>query len=170
MAVTINNVRAMNNPQRAYEYEVDVFGGTFAGNLPILTQRVETVTLPSNSVDTIEVNFKGRKTLYAGRDASSHTFTVSFYDDEARDVYKFFRRWMDGSINDQITGAGLTRDFYAGEVLIKTFAHDSTTITGSSRMTKCFPTEVGDVQLSYESSEHFRFDVTFAFDEHIIVE
>jgi len=169
MATTIQNVRAMNNPQRAYEFEVEIYGGTFAGSLPILTQRVETASLPGSSVDTIEVNFKGGKSIHAGRDSSAHTTTVTFYDDEANEVYKFFKKWKDGSINDPLTGAALTRDLYAGEMFIKTFAHDSTTVTATHKFTKIFPTEIGEVNLTYESSEHIRFDVTFAFETHQIV-
>lgn len=169
MATTIANVRTMNNPQRAYEYEVEVFGGSPAGSLPIITQRVETVNIPGSSVDTIEVNFKGRKTMYAGRDSSAHTFTVSFYDDESRSVYRYFKNWKDGAINDQITGAGLTRDLYAGEIHIKTFSHDSNTVTATHILSTAFPIELGEIAMTYESSEHIRFDVTFSFDVHTMV-
>ena len=166
MASTIQDVRALNNPQRAYEYEVSILGGAASGNLPLLTQRVESVSIPATSIETIEVNFKGRKTLYAGRDASPHTITVNFYDGEGQEVYKFFRNWIN-AVNNEVTGGGVTRDLYAAQMVITTFAHDSHTATNKTTLSYVFPTEVGEVSLDYSASEHFKFSVTFSYDTNV---
>lgn len=164
---TIQDVRSLQNPQRAYEYEVSILGSAASGNLPLLTQRVESVSIPATSVETIEVNFKGRKTFYAGRDASPHTITVNFYDGEDQAVYKFFRNWLN-TMNNEVDGSGVTRDLYAAQMEIKTFAHDSATVTNKNTLTYLFPTEVGEVSLDYSSSEHFKFSVTFSYDTSVI--
>lgn len=165
---TIQDVRTVNAPQRAYEFEVELLAGVVAGSLPILTQRVESVSIPETSVETIEINFKGRKTLHSGRDASSHTVTVTFWDTELREVYGFFKNWMENGISNSQVGGGATRDLYAIEMLIKTFAHDSQEITGINRLTNVFPTAIGDIQLSYDSSEHMKVEVTFAYDSNLL--
>ena len=165
---SINDVRSLDNPQRAYEFEVEVLGGSSAGSdIPIITQRVENVTIPSVEVETIEINYKNSKTIHSGRDSSPHTLTISFYDSESREVYTYFMNWMKAIRNPDGNG-GDTRDAYAGSLLVKTFAADSSTVTGTNRFTKVFPTSIGDVSLSYESSEHMKFDVTFSYDENLV--
>ena len=166
MATTIQDVRTMGNPQRAYEYEVEILGSSAGGSLPILTQRVESVSIPASSVETIEVNYKGRKSMYAGRVASPHTATVNFYDSEDQEVYRFFRNWLNEISNEQ-SGGGVTRDLYAAEMKIKTFAHDSQTVTNTVTLGYVFPTEVGEVSLDYSASEHFKFAVTFSYDTNV---
>lgn len=164
----IQNIRAVGNPQRAYEFEVELLAVTTAGALPILTQRVESVTIPETSVETIEINYKGRKTIHAGRDASSHTVVVSFWDSETRDVYNFIKRWMENGISNSEVGGGANREDYATQMLIRTFAADSEKVTGINRLTNVFPTSLGEVRLDYASSEHMKFDVTFSYDSSLL--
>lgn len=160
----IKDIRdTVNAPQRAYEFEVAILGN---GALPILTNRVQNVSIPETSVETIEINFKSSKTIYAGRDASPHTVTVTFFDDETRATYTFFKNWMN-QIRNPVDGSGEDRGSYAASMVITTFKHDESTITGVDTMTKVFPTTVGEVTLSYDTSDHFTFDVTFSFDERI---
>lgn len=165
MATTINDIRAMDNPQRAFEYEVELLGSTVSGQAPILTQRVETVSIPEKSIETIEVNFKGRKTFYPGRDASPHTVTVNFYDDENRSVYAFFNNWINGAL-DETLGGGAYRSLLAAELLIKLYKADSQEVSGIQRLTRVYPTSIGEVSLDYASSEHAKVAVTFSYDEH----
>jgi hypothetical protein len=167
MAYTINDIRETHNPQRAFEYEVEILGSTVSGTLPIMAQRVETVTIPSESLETITINYKGRKSLYTGRDGSSHTVTVYFWDDETRQTYKFFRNWMNKEL-DPVVGGGVTRDLYRGEMLIKMYATDSQTVMSTHKLTVVFPTEVGEISLSYADSAHLTFSVTFSYDTHTI--
>lgn len=164
---TIQDIRSVGNPQRAFEFEVELLAGAVSGSLPILTQRVETVSIPETSIETIEINYKGRKTLFSGRDASSHAVTITFWDTEDRSVYNFFKNWMENGLSNSQVGGGVTRDLYAIQMLIKTFAHDSQTITGTNRLTNVFPTAIADIQLSYESSEHMKVEVTFAYDSNL---
>jgi len=165
---SIQDIRSSGTPpQRAYEYEVEILGNVTTGNVPLLTQRVQSASIPETSVETIEINYKGRKALYAGRDASGHTATVTFWDDEAHTVYTFFKDWMENGISNSITGGGVARDLYSVEMVIKQFAHDSTTLTGQHRLTAVFPTTIGDIQMSYDSSEHMTVEVTFSFDSNL---
>lgn len=164
---TINDVRAMDNPQRAFEYEVEILGSTISGTAPILTQRVETVSIPEKSIETIEVNFKGRKTIYPGRDASPHTITVNFYDDEQRNVYAFFNNWINGAL-DETLGGGAYRSLLGAEMIIKLFNADSTTVSGLHRLTKVYPTSLGEVSLDYSASDHMKIAVTFSYDSHFV--
>lgn len=166
---SIQEVRTVDNPQRAYEFEVEILAVGAAGSLPLLTERVSATALPEKSVDTIVINYKGRKTTHAGRDSSPATVTITFWDDETRRVYNFFHQWMEEGISDSTVGGGGSRDEYSTEIVIRTYAHDSTLITGQTRLTKAFPTSIGEVTLNYEASEHHSFDVTFSFDQNLVV-
>ena len=145
---TIQDVRSVNNPQRSFEFEVELLANTVAGFLPILTQRVQSTSIPDKSVETIEINFKGQKTIHAGRDASTHSVTVTFWDSEERDVYRFFKNWMENGINNSSVGGGASRDEYATQMLIRTFAHDSQDVTGTHRLTTVWPTNIAETSLS----------------------
>lgn len=164
---SINDVRSVNNPQRNYEWEVEVLGSSVAGTLPLLTLRAETVTIPQTSVETIEINYKGQKTFHSGRDASSHTISCTFWDSEANDVYNYFKNWMENGLSNSVSGGGTTRDQYAAELLIKLMAADSESITQTNRLTNVFPTEIGDVSLDYSGSEHKKVEVTFSYDTNL---
>lgn len=165
---TIQDVRAENAPSRAYEFEFSLLGSTASGNEPLLTQRVQNTSIPSVENEVIEINFKSQKTMHVGRDSSPHTFNVTFWDDEEHTVYTFFKNWKENGLNSVVTGGGLTRDLYAAEAIIKLMAADSETTTMEHRFTKVWPSSIGEVTLSYESSEHVSFDVTFSYDAHTI--
>ena len=160
----INDVRATNNPQRSYEFEVELIGSTVSGSLPLLTQRVETISIPEVSVETFEINYKGRKTIHAGRDSSPHTVSVTFWDSEAHEVYEFFKGWIDRGISDQVVGGGVTRDQYSAEMVIKMMAADSTTVTREFRLTGVFPTTIGEASLDYTTSDSKKVEVTFSYE------
>ena len=168
MARTIQDVRADEYPQRAYEFEVEILGSTVSGNEPILTQRVRNANIPSVENEVIEINFKSQKTIHVGRDSSPHTMTITFWDDEEHTIYSFFKNWKENGLNSVVTGGGTTRDLYAAELIIKFFATDSQTETKRHNFTKVFPTSIGEISLSYESSEHVSFDITFSYDAHTI--
>lgn len=165
MAYTIQDVRAVDRPQKAYEFEVEILGSTISGQLPLITTRVETVTIPEVSLEPITINYKGRKSLYSGRDASPHTVSVTFWDDESRATYKFMKNWINGAL-DETLGGGATRDLVATEMLIKLFAADSQSLTSTHRLTKVWPQSVGEISLNYADSAHVTFTCIFSYDEN----
>lgn len=154
-------------PQRAYEFGIEILGNSATGTLPILETRVLNANIPSTSVDTINIPYKSQNAQFAGRDNSSHTTVVTFWCDEDMQPYLYFKGWMENSINNSQVGGGMSRDFYSVDMIIKLFAHDSETVTMAHRLTHVWPTEIGELSLSMEGSEHAQFDVTFSFDANI---
>ena len=167
MATNIQAIREISNPQRAYEYEVEVIGASSSGSFPLLTQKVRTVTIPQKSVETFEINWKGRKVQHSGRDASAKQVTVEFWSTEDRGAYSFFNDWINSINNDEI-GGGVTKDVYKGEVVIRTYATDSSSVTGTNRLVNAWPSELSDVSLDYTNSDAMVFSVTFTFDENYV--
>ena len=149
----------------AFQFEVEIIGGMVGGGKKNSIFRVNSATIPETSVDTIEVNFKNSKVLYAGRDASGHSFTVNFWDEQGLSVYRSFQAWM-MAIRNPVTGGGLNRSAYKATVIIRLLDVDE---SANSVVTffNVWPSSIGDISLSYESSEKVTFDVTFAFDEMV---
>lgn len=164
----IQDIRGNAKPQRNYEFEVEILGSIAGGTLPILTQRVQNASIPETSVETFEINYKSRKTIYAGRDASSHTISITFWEDEDGSVYRFFKDWMENGISNSIVGGGLTRDLYTAQMRITQFSTDSVTPTAVHFIDGLFPTSIADRQMSYDSSDMSTVDVTFSFETNVL--
>lgn len=164
----IQDIRAVGNPQRNYEFEVELVGSVAGGDLPILTQRVQTAAIPETTVETFEINFKGNKTRHSGRDGSGGTFSVTFWEDEDNSIYRFHKEWMENGLNNSQGGGGSTRDQYAAQMLVRRFAHDSETVTQLNRMTNVFPSSIGELSLTYDGSEVATIDITYTFDANLL--
>lgn len=167
MAYTINDLRGTDNPQKSYEFEVEFIGSTSSGSVPLMTTRVESVTVPEESIETIIVNFKGQKTTYSGRAASAKTVTVNFWDDESRATYKFFRNWLDSMMNPTV-GGGVTRALAKGQMVVRLFAADTTTVMSTHTLDTVFPTQVSEISLDYANSDILKFSATFSYDTHVV--
>lgn len=163
---TIQNVRSVDNPQKNYEFEVELLGSIAGGSLSYLTERVQNAVIPETSVETFDINFKGGKTPHAGRDSSPQTVTVTYFEDEANGIYAFHKNWMNNGILNQTTGSGQTRDQHSTELLIRRFAADSQTVTQKHQLTKVFPQTISEATLSYEGSEVAVVEVVYKFDEN----
>lgn len=161
----IADVRSIHNPQKAYEWEVQIVGLS-TGSLEELTFHAQNTTIPEETSGVIEIPFKSRKTYYAGRDESGRTVTVTFWEDETHTVYSFFKDWK-SLISAPETGGGVDREAYAAEIRIKTLNVDSETVSGRFTLRNAFPTSIGDITLDYTSNEHATIDVTFQYDENI---
>lgn len=164
---TIQSVRAVGNPQRSFEFEIELLGNSISGTLPFLKERVQNVNIPEKSNETITINYKGNQSLYAGRDGSPHTYTVQFWDDEDHSIYSLINDWYENGILNSTVGGGVTKDLYSVDMVVKTMAHDSSTVTATHRFGRVFPSSIGDISLDYSASEHITFSVTFTYDSHI---
>lgn len=165
---TIQNTRAVNNPQQSFEWEFEIIGSVAGGDFELLRERVQNASIPEKTVETYEINYKSGKTTHAGRDGSSKTFTVTFWEDETNGVRRYFDNWIENGILNSTIGGGLTRDLYQAQGRIRMKARDSQADTLKVLHTNVFPTSIGETSLSYDGSEVKTVDVTFSFDRQII--
>ena len=163
---TIQDVRAIHTPQRSYMWEVEV-QGLSTGGLAEMSFYAKTVSIPQSAVDQIIINHKGSKTHHGGRDAAGHTTTITFWDDEAQTIAKYFDSWF-RLILDNSVGSGVSRDLYAANLIIKLKNADDTEVTSTITLTNAFITDIAEVPLSYDTSEPVEHSVTFSYDEKII--
>lgn len=167
MAKTIQDVRGMSaQPQTAFQYEVEIVGLS-SGNEEGLTIRAQSASIPQTSNDAFEINFKDRRTFFKGRDTSPHTVSITFYDTEDWKAYEYFQNWHDQLISNPVTGGGVTSELYKATAIIKTFSTDGETETSRTTLKNAFPTEIGEISLSYDTNENITFDVTLQFDQKL---
>lgn len=164
--MSIEQTRAINNPQRVYEWEVEI-NGPSTGGLDNLLAYAQSTSLPEESVETFEINHKSEKTVHAGRVASDRSFTINFFDDENLTVYRYINNWIE-LIKNSATGGGVDRTLYGANIIIRQLGADSETVTAEHTFVLSFPSSRGEVELNYDSSEAMTFDATFSYQRHIV--
>jgi hypothetical protein len=142
-------------------WEVEV-QGLSTGGLPEMSFYAKTVSIPQSALEQIIINHKASKTHHAGRDAAGHTVTVTFWDDEAQTISKFFDDWFRLTLDNNV-GSGAPRDVYAARLIIKLKNADDSEVTSTITMTNVFITDIAEVALSYDTSEPVEHSVTFSY-------
>lgn len=163
---TIQNVRALSNtPQKSFMWEVSITGLS-TGSLSDLTVYARTVNIPVSSVEQVIIPFKSSRVQFAGRDMSDHTLQMTLWDSEAADVYGFFQEWMN-LIRNPVTGAQTPKNIYTADTRITLMDSSGNNPTFYVDLTNSFPTELGELSLSYDSSEAVEINVTMSYDEKL---
>lgn len=165
---TISDVRAIENPQAAYMFEVELLGSVAGGDLPVLTAHVQNTAIPEETIEKFIINFKDNQTQHAGRDGSGHTHNVTYWEDESGSIYRFHKNWKENGILNSTVGGGVTRDLYAAQMRIKKLSRDGETVVQSVLLTNVFVETIGEQTLSYEGSEALTLDITYSFDRIIL--
>jgi len=93
--------------------------------------------------------------------------TISFWDDEAQTIHKFFDDWFNLVLNQE-NGASAGRDIYSADLVIRLMDSADENITSTIKLTKVFPTDMAEIALSYDSSEPVEHSITLSFDAKII--
>lgn len=163
---TIADARGgIQSPQFSWSWEIEILG--LAGALQDITLYAKTVSIPESANEVYVRDYKNSKTHFASRDASGHTATLTFMDDENMTIMKFFDDWQT-LIRNEITGSGVSRDLYAADLVIRLQRSDGETASGEIRLGHCFPTNIGEVTLDYSNSEAVELTVTMNFDEKVV--
>lgn len=120
--------------------------------------------LPSHMVSRITRKYIGKPYDYAGPDASPRQFRVTFWDNQDLDVYHYFQRWM-FLMNDPRGKRSVIPTIYLRNATLKLKDTSDLFVIETFKFKYCFPFEISEVVLSYESSDVFSFDVMFSFEE-----
>jgi hypothetical protein len=143
----------------------------------------ESATLPSSSVNTIEVPFRGRTLKVAG-DRTFATWNVTIINDEDFAIRTAFEQWMNG-INQLGNATGATNpSSYMVNATVNQYGrganqgrfstrNDTTTdiVSGSNptplrtyTFVDLFPSNIGEISLSYELGNDIeKFPVEFQY-------
>lgn len=159
---TIENVRNLNEPQRMYQWEVEIQGLSTGGNEDLVFY-AQSVNLPEKSIESLEIPYKSERTFYPGKPTDTRNVTINFWDDEEHTVYSFFEDWYDDLVASPV-GGSVQRNELSAEIVVKTLNVDEESESASWLYSIAFPITIGEVTLDYNSNEIFTFDVTFQYD------
>ena len=129
--------------------------------------------MPTQTIGTVEIPFRGRILKVAG-DRTFEPWTVTVINDGSFSVRKAFEAWTE-KINNIATGVGeVDPNNYMGNGTIKQLSRaaaleggintvdNATRVLHSYKVEEIWPSEIGSIDLSYESSDAIEeFTVTF---------
>ena len=119
--------------------------------------------LPGSTLGEIAVPFRGRNIYVTGDRPAPETWTVTFYNDTDFMIRNAMERWQNG-INDfaDNTGVIAPADFQT-DLQIEQLDRDDT-ILKSYILRNCFPTSIGNIELSSAQADAIEtFDVTWKY-------
>lgn len=153
-------------PQRSYLWEVFPTNSPMDSNLQIFAK---SITIPSQSSELMEYNFMGDKFMFQGKDTSSKTCNLTFWDNQQLKNYTALLDWFNMTGNrfpNGTTGGSLVKigpEGYAGNLHIRLLDVTTFQYTAELLLRNAFPTEIGEINLAYEG-DIIEFSATFAYD------
>ena len=118
---------------------------------------VKAATLPASNVGLVDVALRGRVLKIAG-DRTFDTWSPTIINDTDFSIRSAFERWMN-TINRVSDNTGLTNPAdYQADAYVYQLDRDGSTLR-TYRFYDVFPTQVGQIELSYEQSGIQEFTV-----------
>lgn len=156
-------IRPTGEPQKKYMWEVHITNSTTDTGMKDLCFYAKQASIPQSSIDVIERNYMGQKLYYAGKDSSSKTVTITFWDDQNFAVLNYLGTWMN-HVNSMWHGRQVSTKDYMRD--IELHLKDTTDLftNGIITLHQAFITELSDIELTYEDSGIFEFTATFQFN------
>lgn len=161
-----DNLKAsLSNPARVYLWEViipNVLGG--GADPEDLLVRCQSTNIPGRQQGQIVVPYKQTAGIvYPGKLAyGGHTWQSTFVEGEDKVIHDFVYNWQQIVVSDR-DGVGNGDENVKADILLS-----MVTTKGDEYMRiklfGCYPQEIGDVALSYDTEAMIMYPVTFAFD------
>lgn len=150
-------------PQKSYMFEVQIIDPERGNAFNNLKYYVKDVTVPSKTRDVVMLDYIGTKLIWAGKDGSAHSMNITFWDDEDLKITHFLYDWYDLAGSGQY--AESTDKFsYSRDIRIVLNPTLDIGSTGTFVLKNCFPIQIGDIELSYESSDVMTVPASFSYD------
>lgn len=140
-----------------FEVEIPFLGKNFA-------LKCKAATMPASTVEKVPVGYMNRKYNVAG-DRIYDDWTITVYNDDAHVTRQQLLDWSDmcHGRGDAITGASPAE--YKKPALVRQFHRDGQTIQREQTIQGIWPTNVGEVQLDWDSNNEVEtFEITFSID------
>ena len=140
-----------------FEVEIPYLGKNFSF-------KCKAAPLPAGIVEKIPVGYMNRKLNVAG-ELTFDDWTVTIYNDDAHNTRQAIVDWqgIEAGQGNEITGGSPAE--YKKKAIVRQFHRDSKTITREIEITGVWPTNVGEVQLDWDSNNEVEtFEVTFCLD------
>lgn len=140
-----------------FEVEIPFLGRNFSF-------KCKAAPIPAGIVDKVPVGYMNRKINVAG-DRTYDDWTITIYNDDNHGTRQAIVDWQNiaHAMGNEITG-GSPAD-YKKQAVVRQFHRDGKTITKEYILTGIWPTNVGEVQMDWDSNNEIEtFETTFAID------
>lgn len=130
--------------------------------------KVRTAQIPTETIEQVEVPYFGRTLKFAGR-RTYEDWTVTVINDEDFIIRNALETWLN-AINTRegnLRLIGPTANLYKSNAEVTQYGQDGR-ILRVYKLIGVFPTTIGEIGLDWEGEEVEVFDVTFAYDYHIV--
>ena len=122
--------------------------------------------LPSSTIASIDVPFRGRQLKIAG-DRTFENWTITVINDSEMKVRNSFETWLNG-INEHVNNTGLQNPTdYQADMLIEQLGKDGS-VTKTYTLRGGYPINVSQVDLSYDTNdqiEEFTVEIAYQYWE-----
>lgn len=163
---SLAGMSATGEPQRSYMFEVGIKTTTnasfdknaffnivkndvdIADNLRFFAKGVN---IPHRANEPIKLSRVGSVIQYPGKDTSSKTVTIQFWDSEELQIMKFFHEWYN-RVNSHADHTSLPLSMITKDLQILLKDGSDLLTTGEVLLSGCFPIELSDINLSYDES------------------
>lgn len=140
-----------------FEVEIPYLGRNFSF-------KAKAAPMPAGIVDKVPVGYMNRKINVAG-DRTYDDWTVTIYNDDNHSTRQAIVDWQALAHAGGNTIAGSSPADYKKVATVRQFHRDGVTITKEYTITGLWPTNVGEVQMDWDSNNEVEtFETTFAID------
>lgn len=150
----------VKDPQRAYMWEVKFRDSSGSGEH--VTHYAKNTAIPTSMSENIKRWHAGVEYSYPGRDVSPRIFRVTFWDNQNLDSYRYFQYWFD-IMNQGVERRKVNPINYLRSVELVMKDSSDVQELFTFKFDDVYPTEVGEVTLSYAESAEYTFDIMFTY-------
>lgn len=122
--------------------------------------------LPSSTIASLDVPFRGRQLKIAG-DRTFEPWTITVINDSEMKVRNAFETWLNG-INEHVNNTGLQNPTdYQADMIVEQLGKDGS-VTKTYTLRGAFPTNVSQIELSYDTNdqiEEFTVEINYQYWE-----
>lgn len=128
----------------------------------------KSAAIPAFTLGVIEVPYRGGRRIKVPGDRTFADWTATFISDDAHTLRGLFNQWvsyikLNNYDNEAIRPTGSSGFDYMVDLRVDHLKQDNT-VSRSYQLFECFPTDIGAIDLSYDSSDTIsEFTVTFQY-------
>ncbi len=154
----------LTNPAKSYLWYVMFTNPIGGGDADALDTRCRSASIPGRSVGTIDIPYKGTAGIRVpGKLQMSHSWSVSFLENtEDQKTYNALYAWHEAIVGAR-TGIGGPDLAVKSDIYLRCI-DQAGNVWLTIKLIGAFPSELGDVSLSYEDNSTIQFPVTWSYD------
>lgn len=153
---------SITSPQRLYLWEFDI-PSPAAGSADVWYLRALSATIPGESFEAIEINYKGTEGFVVpGRKRVTHEFTVAVLESEDAETFNNIHDWFE-LIRNSRTGVGAPDPTVKSDIMVSLKKLDKTDAK-KIKIKGAWVKSMDEQPLGSDASEVQIYNVTFAFD------